>query len=284
MELVSVVHHYTGPLLLQVNDGDRATINVQIVMNKVHIAENVGGGLYVSLIPQLSQSYIQLRLNEIEIVHNFLIQHTDFNVYGDFVRFEELMTKAGRVNTSLESVEISNNVLVFQDKNTWNQSPEPSISAVTMANTEVHFRQTRFFNNNIPAVCSGNSDLHFHGVNVFRNNTGGQCGGAIVLRMNSHIYLHKGTQVHILENTALKYGGGICMDDGSGSEVFDVCFYQIVDLDILNNNDTFVYLEGNIAPITGYDIYADAGTVKNCFTHAEITSLYKDATTLSTRL
>ena len=29
-----------------------------------------------------------------------------------------------------------------------------------------------------------------------------------------------------------------------------------MDLDILNNSDTFVYLEGNVAPITGYDIYA----------------------------
>ena len=66
--------------MLYVNDRDRVAINVQIVMNKVHIAENVGGGLHVPLFPQLSQSYIQLRLKEIEIVHNFLIQHTDFNV------------------------------------------------------------------------------------------------------------------------------------------------------------------------------------------------------------
>ena len=108
------------------------------------------------------------------------------------------------------------------------------------------------------------SDLHFHGVNVFRNNTGAQCGGALVLRIDSHIYLHRGTQVYILENTALKYGGGICVNGGLGSEVFDVCFWQIVDADILNNNDTFVYLEGNIASITGYEIYA--GTVKNFYT------------------
>ena len=108
-------------------------------MNKVHIAENVGGGLHGSLAPQLSQSYIQLRLNEIEIVHFLLIQHTDVNVFGAFVRFVELMTNAGRVNTSLESVEISSNVLVLQDKITWDQSPQPHFSALSMANTEVHF-------------------------------------------------------------------------------------------------------------------------------------------------
>ena len=44
----------------------------------------------------------------------------------------------------------------------------------------------------------------------------------------------------------------------------DTCFYQIVDLDILYNNDTFVYMEQNIALITGYDIYA--GHAKECIT------------------
>ena len=100
------------------------------------------------------------------------------------------------------------------------------------------------------------SDMHFRGVNVFRNNTGRRCVGALVLRVNSHIYLHRGAQVYILENKALKYGGGICVDSGSVSEVAVVCFYQIVDLDVLNKNDTFVYLEGNMASITGYAIYS----------------------------
>ena len=265
IELIPVVHHHLGPLFVHVNDVDRTAINVQIVMNKVHIAENVGGGLHASFYSQLSQSYVQLRLNEIDIIHNFLIQHTDFNVYGFFVRFEELRTKGGRVYTSLESVEISSNVLLLQGKNPWNQAPEPRYHALSTTIIEVHFQQTRFFNNSVPAVSSYNSDLHFHGVNVFRKNTGGQCGGALVLMINSHIYLHRGTQVYILENTALEYGGGICVNDGSVPElVVDVCFYQIVDAEILNNNDTFVYMEGNVAPITGYDIYA--GTVGKCFT------------------
>ena len=46
------------------------------------------------------------------------------------------------------------------------------------------------------------------------------------------------------------------MDGGSVSETFGVCFWQVVDPDI---NNTFVYLDGNIAPITGY-----AGTVDDC--------------------
>ena len=49
------------------------------------------------------------------------------------------------------------------------------------------------------------------------------------------------------------------MDDGSVPEAIDVCFWQVVDPDITN---TFVYLNGNVAPITGYDIYA--GTIGEC--------------------
>ena len=74
----------------------------------------------------------------------------------------------------------------------------------------------------MPAVYSYSGDLHFPGVNVLRNNTGGHCGSALVLRL-SHIYLHKGTQVYIIENTALKYGGGICVDGGSALDMFGVC-------------------------------------------------------------
>ena len=52
------------------------------------------------------------------------------------------------------------------------------------------------------------------------------------------------------------------MDGGSVSEMIDVCFYQIADLDILISNDTFVYMEGNVAPTMGYAIYA--GDVVGC--------------------
>ena len=43
----------------------------------------------------------------------------------------------------------------------------------------------------------------------------------------------------------------MCVDDGLVLKMFGVCFWQVVDLDISN---TFVYLDGNVAPITGYDI------------------------------
>jgi len=181
-------------------------------MNKLYIAENVGGGLLVNFLPQLPQSYIQMKLKNVEVVHNYLVEDDDRRRYGFVVRFEKGVINPGGVYISLESVEISNNVLVFEDESTWNQQLFLDLEtncALTIMNTEVHFKQTKLFNNSMPAVLGYNSDLHFHEVNVFKNNSGRQCGGALVLRMNSQMYLHGGTQVYILGNTALKYGGGI---------------------------------------------------------------------------
>ena len=221
----------------------------------------IGGGLCASLGLELPQSNILLKLKRIGIEHNYIVRLRFKHIY--IVRLEELMTNTDGVQTSLESVQIIDNVLVLQDENSW--SPfglDLSVGALSLANTEVHFKETEFFNNNIPAVYSYNSDLHFHGDNVLKNNSGRECGGALVLRIDSQMYWHQGTQVYILENTAQKYGGGICVDGGLIPDLTDLCFYQIVDSGILNNNDTFVYMKGNVAPITGYEIYA--GTVKDC--------------------
>ena len=152
---------------------------------------------------------------------------------------------------------IINNSLVFQYENMWNSQ----LSSLSVMNTKVHFKKTGFFNNSIPAVHSYNSDLHSHGANVFRNNIGADCGSALDLRMNSHIYLHQGTQVYILYNVAASMGEEYVW---MVVQYLNICFYQIVDLDILNTNDTFVYLEGNVAPITGYAKYA--GDVVGCIT------------------
>ena len=204
MELVPVLNSDGGTLYFEVSDeySDTAAIYVQIDMNGVYIAENVGGGLSVFLVPQLSQNNVRLRLKKVLVVHNFLVQ-------GRYVvRFDKIMTSTGSVYISLELVEISNSVLLFQDESAWSQKLFDVTSdscGLSLQNTEVHLKQTGIFSNKIPAVCISNGDLHFHGVNVFRNNTGRRCGGALVLQMNSHIYLHRGAQVYILENIALEH-------------------------------------------------------------------------------
>ena len=228
MKLVPVVHRTFAVLFLYINDeySDKATLDVKIVIRDVQVSNNVGNGLLVSLVPTLAQTSIQLRLQKVKLVQNFLVQEP-FQFHRAVVQFHKLMiNSAGDVSIFLESVKMSNNHLVFRDEN---MIPERiGISALLAVDTEVHIERTGFFNNNMSAVHIYNSDLHFHGGTVFEYNTGIQCGGAIVLRMDSHIYLHQGAQVYIVENTALKYGGGICVDDGSISEYLNTCFYQIV--------------------------------------------------------
>ena len=61
-------------------------------------------------------------MQNIEVVNNFFIQ-TNFQFAGAVVQLNGYLTNAGCVYISLESVEISSNVLVYQDENTQNQEP-----------------------------------------------------------------------------------------------------------------------------------------------------------------
>ena len=115
-ELVPVVQPDMGALTITMTDDyhDRGTaIDAVIGIKQVHIAENVGGGLHISFFPQLSQSYIRLKVEKVEVIHNFL---TQTNFYGAAVQFKGHLTNAGGVYISLESVEISHTVLLYQDE------------------------------------------------------------------------------------------------------------------------------------------------------------------------
>ena len=169
MELVPVVQPDMGTLMLQIDDDyshNGTAIDVDIGIKHIHIAENVGGGLHISFFPGLSQSYIQLKVQNVEVVHNFFIQ-TNLKFFGGVVQLNDYLTNAGSVYITLESVEISSNVFIYQDENTRNQEPlDVDISALGVQNTEVHFKQTTFSDNSMPAVYSYSGDLHFYGVNV----------------------------------------------------------------------------------------------------------------------
>ena len=108
----------TGTLIILIRDyhsGNGSPIDVDIGIKQVHIAENAGGGLLVSLFPRLSQSYIQLKVQNVEVVPNFLIQN-NFQFAGAVVQFKGHLTNAGGVYIFLESVEVSSNVLYIKMK------------------------------------------------------------------------------------------------------------------------------------------------------------------------
>ena len=126
----------SGTLYLYVNDVDGIEIDVQIVMNKVHIVENVGGGLRVFLLLPLAQSYTQLRMKNVKVVLNYLAQG-NVKYIGYIVRFH--VTNEGDLNASLDSVDIANNIFLFHTKNTWISNPF-NIRSLSIINTEVHFK------------------------------------------------------------------------------------------------------------------------------------------------
>ena len=158
LELVPVVHHKLATVSFIIND-HAAAIDVEIVLNTVYIAENIGGGLRVSRFSQ-SYSYTKVWLKRISIGHNFLVQ--DDLVHGYVFRLTKQRTYVGDVTyTSLETVDVSNNGVVFQDENRWIQEPfdiESNICTLSVLNTEGHFKHTGFYNNRIPAVFGYNSD------------------------------------------------------------------------------------------------------------------------------
>ena len=120
LELLPVVQPDLGTLILSTLDyysGNGTAIDVDIGIQQVRIAENVGGGMFISPFPRLSQSYIQLIVQNVEVVHNLFIQ-TNFQFSGAVVHFRGYMTNTGGVYISLESVEISSNVFIYQDENT----------------------------------------------------------------------------------------------------------------------------------------------------------------------
>ena len=221
-------------------------IDVVVILRNVSIMENFGGGFAVisSIARTPHNINIHTTVKDMKITQNCFFS-------GTAVVLAEERSYSGyspHMITFLESIEISNNVIVYDAEN-------EDGACLEVQDTEVHLNQTEFYNNSLSAIRTKGSDLHFHGVNIFRNNTG-VCGGALSLNLGSLMYLHPGTQIYIIENTGLKYGGGICVDSGSVTKYLSTCFYQIKDLDILYRNDTFIHMEGNRATITGYSIFS----------------------------
>ena len=254
-------------------------IAVQVTLSNVHITENFGGGLHISSSTgSRVPANVTVKLKKVKVVQNYLF-------YAPLTGTAAVLLSERRANSqdstymlsSLQSVEISNNSIVFSDESEltkdllWKEGIDFGCMKVQW--TEVHFNQTVFYNNSITAVYSIAGDLHFYGVNNFRNNTG-VCGGALSLNHNSLMYLHPGTQLYIVGNSAVKYGGGICVNRGFPPTFLSDCFYKVMDPNILYQSNTFIYLEGNKAAITGYTVFG--GPVNKCFSLLTYTDDYLD--------
>ena len=238
-------------------------INVTVTLTNVSITENYGGGLGIisEIAPHVSHISIHTAVEGL-ITQNYFPARAESSSAVVLIERRGYPVCFNHMITSLESLEISNNVVVFEDETVQGLWDEGSYRGCLMVtDTEVHLNQTEFYNNSLSAIQTRESDLHFHGVNIFRNNTG-VCGGALCLNIGSLMYLHSGTEIYIIENTGLKYGGGICVESGMSKRYIGACFYQFMDPEILYHNNTFIFMEGNRATITGYSIFG--GPVYMC--------------------
>ena len=232
-------------------------INVTVTMRNVSITENYGGGLIIQseIAPHVSQTNVHTVVEGMKITHNYIPGQAKNCTAIILIELRGFPACFKHMITSLELLEISNNQFELEDGKLRNEG------CLTVWETEVHLNKTVFYNNSVSAIHTGGSDLHFHGVNIFRNNTG-VCGGALTLNQGSLMYLHPGAQIYIIENTGLKYGGGICVDNGIVTGYISTCFYQILDPAIFYHDNNFIYMEGNRATITGYSIFG--GPVYGC--------------------
>ena len=96
-----------------------------------------------------------------------------------------------------------------------------------------------FSDNKCTSLAAKSSVFHFHGMVGFYRNTGYR-GGALAfhrdpycesrqtVRIENSMILNPNTTVYIVNNTAVRYGGGILADDEC--TVGRYCFFQTDDL------------------------------------------------------
>ena len=126
-----------------------------------------------------------------------------------------------------------------------------------------------FSDNNCTSIAAKNSILHLQGTVGFYRNTG-YSGGALAFHHNTHcdskqtaimensMILTPHTSVYIVNNTAVRYGGGIIAECAVGH----YCFFQTDNLNY-TQMDARVVMEGNRAGKAGDSIFG--GCLNSCY-------------------
>ena len=129
-----------------------------------------------------------------------------------------------------------------------------------------------FSDNNCTSVTAKGSIFHLQGIVEFYRNTG-YSGGALALRrdtdckskqssiMENSMILNPHTSVYIVNNTAVRYGGGILAECAVGH----YCFFQTGNLNY-TQMDARVVMEGNRAGKAGDSIFG--GCLNSCYLKA----------------
>ena len=128
--------------------------------------------------------------------------------------------------------------------------------------TNVTLVNTTFIENNCTCISAKRSSLQFKGTVGFYRNIGYN-GGALAFFEDSFnvLTLKPHTNVNIVNNTAVQYGGGILVDECIAD---DPCFFQIEEFNgSFTELDVNIVMEGNRAGIAGDSIFG--GCLETCY-------------------
>ena len=136
-----------------------------------------------------------------------------------------------------------------------------------------------FSDNNCTSVAAGSSKFHFQGTVGFYRNTG-YSGGALAFHhdadcesnprvtIETSMILNPHTSVYIVNNTAVRYGGGILAEDECTMGRY--CFFQTLSYTQMTAR---VVMEGNRAGKAGDSIFG--GCLNSCYMTTPSTSWVK---------
>lgn len=130
-------------------------------------------------------------------------------------------------------------------------------------------QECQFLNNIGTGIVAIQSFLLLKDYNIIKNNSGVR-GGGMVLCARSMILLHTGTTLHISENNATEFGGGIYVESECDQDI-PHCFFQVEDPNNVSAL-TNVSLENNYAGRAGSAIYG--GAIDHCVIFTNITEKY----------
>ena len=141
-------------------------------------------------------------------------------------------------------------------------------SVVYLSNTtNITIVNSTFSDNNCTSIAAKNSTFHLQGTVGFYRNTG-YSGGALAfhhdaiptVKIKNFMTLDPHTSVHIVNNTAVRYGGGILAEDECTMKHY--CFFQAGNLNY-TQMDARVIMEGNRAGKAGDSIFG--GCLNSCY-------------------
>ena len=115
----------------------------------------------------------------------------------------------------------------------------------------LEFINCNFSFNALAALTVTGTNVIFRGFNIFVNNSG-QNGGALSLRTQSTIYLLPNAQMYLVNNTAVRYGGAIYIDDDNH------CFLEIYDPTLSSRPNIHLTFANNYAGDAGSILYGGA--------------------------